>query len=118
MKGFIFSVCVIFVILILVIMNSLYTLNVANTLIEKISLLDSDNYIIMKEVLDYWDKKAPILCLSSSTKETDKIEDMLAAMESMYKTGEFLGLEEKKALLTNYIKLIKTHERVTLENIL
>ena len=118
MKGFIFSVCVIFVILILVILNSLYTLNATNALIDKISLLDSDNYIIMKEVLNYWDKNAPILCLSSSTKETDKIEDMLAAIESMYKTGEFLGLEEKKALIINYIELIKTHEKITLENIL
>ena len=118
MKGFIISVCVIAVILGLVIANSLYTLNVTNTLIDKINLLNSNNYMLMKEILDFWDKNAPILCLSSSTKETDKIEDMLATLEAMYEAGDFLGLEEKKALLINYIKLINTHEKISIENIL
>lgn len=118
MKGFIISICVIVVIFGLVIANSLYTLNVTNTLIDKINSLNSDNYILMEEIQELWDKNSFLLGLSSSTKETDKIEDMLATIEAIYKTGEFLGLEEKKAILINYIKLINTHEKISIENIL
>ena len=118
MKGFIASICIIAAILGLVIANSVFTLNTTNALIDKISLLNSNNYILMEEILELWDKKSPIICLSSSTKETDKIDDMLSAIESMYSSNNFLGLEEKKALLINYIKLINTHERVTIENII
>lgn len=118
MKGLIISLCVIAVILGLVIANSLYTLNVTDTLISKTNKLDSGSYTFMAELLNYWKKQAPIIGLSSSTKETDKIEDILATLDAMYKSNNFLGLEEKKALLTNYIKLIRTHEMVTIENIL
>ena len=103
MKGLIISICVIAIILGLVIANSLYTLNVTNTLIDKTNQIDSDDYISMNELLEYWKKHAPIICLSSSTKETDRIEDMLTALDTMYKSNNFLGLEEKKALLINYI---------------
>lgn len=118
MKGFIASICIMAIILGLVIANSIFTLNTTNDLIEKIRLLNSDSYILMEEILELWDEKSPILCLSSSTKETDKIDDMLSAIESMFNSNNFLGLEEKKSLLINYIKLINTHERVSIENIL
>lgn len=118
MKGFIISICIIAVIIGLVVANSFYTLKVTEHLIDKINLLDSNNYILMKEIQEKWDKSSFFIGLSSSAKETDKIEDMLSSMEAMYNTGEFLGLEEKKSLLINYIKLINSHERVSLENIL
>ena len=118
MKGFIVSICIIAVISGLVITNSFFTLNLTEKLVQKIDLLTSDNYIIMKEIQEQWYKSRFFLGLSSSTKETDKIDDMLASLEAMYKSNDFSGLEEKKSLLINYIKLINSHERVNLENIL
>ena len=118
MKGFIISICVVALIFALVIVNSLYTLNATNALIDKINLLNSSSHSLMEEIQKLWDKSSVVLCLSSSTKETDKIDDMLSALSAMYKSNELLGLEEKKALLINYIELINTHERLTLENIL
>jgi len=118
MKGFIISICVIAVILCLVIANSLITLNITENLINKIDLLSSDNYILMKEIQEIWEKSSFFIGLSSSTKETDKVTDMLSSIDAMYNSNEFFGLEEKKALLINYIRLIKSHEKVNLENIL
>lgn len=118
MKGFIVSICIVAVISGLVIANSLFTLNITEKLIDKIDLLTFDNYILMEEIQELWDKNSFFIGLSSSTKETDKIEDMLSSLESMYESRDFLGLEEKKALLINYIRLINSHEKVSLENIL
>ncbi len=118
MKGFIISVCIIAVIFALIIVNSIYIINVTDNLIDKVNLLDSNSYIVMKEIMELWEKNSFIICLSSSTKETDKIEDMLSALEAMYEAGSFLGLDEKKALLINYIRLINTHEKVSIDNIL
>ena len=43
---------------------------------------------------------------------------MLAAIGSLYKSNDFLSLEEKKSLLINYIRLIANHEKIGAENIL
>ncbi|MBO5356532.1 MAG: hypothetical protein J6A95_02080 [Clostridia bacterium] len=118
MKGFIISICVIALIFGLVFFNSLYVLRITDNLIGMVDSLDSNNYIIMNEILDFWDNNSFIIQLSSSTKETDKIDDMLASLEAMYESDSFLGLEEKKALLINYIKLINSHEKVSFDNIL
>lgn len=118
MKGFIFSLCIIIVIFALVIANSLYTLNVTETLIDKINFLTPESDTLMHEIRTLWDKNSFILGLSSSTKETDRIEDMLSTLEVMYRSNTFSGLEEKKALLTNYIRLINMHERLNIENLI
>ncbi len=118
MKGFIFSVCIIAFIFILVALNSVYVKRITGSLIDKIETLNYNSYDVMKEIRELWDKNSFVIGISSSTKETDKIEDMLASLESMYRKSSFLGLEEKKSLLINYIKLIQSHEKLSIENIL
>lgn len=117
MKEFIICLCIIALILIVVIINSVYTKNVTSKLIEGVKLLneDYDNY---ESLTKLWDKNIFWIGLSSSTKETDKIEDMLSALASLYKIGDFSTLEEKKSLLINYIELISDHERVSIDNII
>ena len=117
MKEFIICVCIIALILVLVIVNSIYTKNVTNKLIEGVNAL-SENYDNYESLKKLWDKNLFWIGLSSSTKETDKIEDMLAAIGSLYKSNDFLGLEEKKSLLINYIRLIGNHEKLNIENII
>ncbi|MBR2024642.1 MAG: DUF4363 family protein [Clostridia bacterium] len=117
MKGFIISVCIMVFILVLVIINSIYVTNITCELVEKIESLDS-SYETYNALLNLWDKNSFAIQLSSSTKETDKIEDMISAIGSLYKTGDFSGFEEKKSLLVNYIRLIKSHEKISLENII
>lgn len=117
MKEFIICLCIIALILIVVIINSVYTKNVTSKLIEGVKLLneDYDNY---ESLTQLWDKNIFWIGLSSSTKETDKIEDMLAAIGSLYRSNDLLGLEEKKSLLINYIRLIANHEKIGVENML
>ncbi len=116
MKVFIICVCVVALIIGAVTANSIYVTRVTDELIQCVELLDTNKESYDK-LVNLWDKNSSILCLSSSTKETDKIEDMIAAIGSLYKSQDFLGLEEKKSLLINYIRLISNHEKVTIENI-
>lgn len=115
MKGFIISCLVIVFVFTLVIINSFCVINVINDLIEKVETIDT-NYESYKNLVDLWDKNSFLLKISSSTKETDKIDDMLSAIMSLYKTGDFSSLEEKKSLLINYMRLIKEHERINIDN--
>ncbi len=117
MKEFIICLCIIALILIVVIINSVYTKNVTSKLIEGVKLLNED-YDKYESLTKLWDKNIFWIGLSSSTKETDKIEDMLSAIASLYKIGDFSTLEEKKSLLINYIELISDHERVSIDNII
>ena len=117
MRVFIICVCVVAVLIGLVTVNSILVSGIADELIQCVEALDtsSQNY---DKLVQLWDKNCSFISLTSSTKETDKIEDMLAAIGSMYKAQDFLGLEEKKSLLINYIRLISNHERVNVENII
>ena len=117
MKAFIISICIVILIFSATFVNSFFVKKVTENLIEKVSFLNED-YESFDNLKGFWNKKSSFICLSSSTKETDKIEDMLSAIESLYKTDDFLGLEEKKSLLINYIRLISNHERVNIENII
>ena len=117
MRVFIICVCVVAVLIGLVTVNSILVRGITDELIQCVEALDtsSQNY---DKLVQLWDKSCSFISLTSSTKETDKIEDMLAAIGSMYKVQDFLGLEEKKSLLINYIRLISNHERVNVENII
>ena len=117
MKGFIISCVIIIFIFTAVIINSFCVKNVINDLVEKVELIDT-NYDSYKSLVDLWEKNSFLLKISSSTKETDKIDDMLSAIKSHYKTGDFSSLEEKKSLLINYMRLIEEHERINIDNLI
>lgn len=117
MKEFIISICIVLLIFTTTFANSFFVKKDTKELIDKVSSLNV-HYESYRELENLWNKKSDFISLSSSTKETDKIEDMLSAIGSHYKTGDFSGLEEKKSLLINYIKLISNHERVNIENII
>ena len=117
MKGFIISCFIIILVFALVIINSLCVNNVTNKLIQKVETLDTsyESYLSLENL---WKKNSFLLKISSSTKETDKIDDVLSTIESLYKIGDFSSLEEKKSLLINYIRLIKEHEKVSFDNLI
>ena len=117
MKEFIISICIVLLIFAITFVNSFFVKKDTKELIDKVSSLNM-HYESYRELENSWNEKSNFISLSSSTKETDKIEDMLSAIESHYKTGDFSGLEEKKSLLINYIKLISNHEKVNIENII
>ena len=117
MKGFVISICIVAIIFSLVAANSFCVRNVMDNLVKSVELLTPQDDTQMTEVLKLWNKNKFFICLSSSTKETDKIDDIISVLEAMYEHNSFLGLEEKKALLINYISLISSHERLSLENI-
>ena len=118
MKGFVISICIVIIIFSLVGVNSFYVKRVMENLKKSVDELKPQDHALMSEVTTLWKKNKFFICLSSSTKETDKIDDMISALEAMYEHDSFLGLEEKKALLINYISLISSHERLSLENII
>lgn len=117
MKSFLISVCVVVIIFASVIVNSFLVKHSTVELIEKVSSLD-DNYESYDSLVKLWGDKSFLLNISASAKETDKIEDMISAIGSHYKTADFSGFEEKKSLLINYIRLIQSHEKINIENII
>ena len=117
MKGFIISCMIIAFVFTAVIINSFCVKNVINDLVEKVESVDT-NYDSYKSLVGLWEKSNFLLKVSSSTKETDKIDDMLSAIKSLYKTGDFSSLEEKKSLLINYMRLIEGHEKINFDNLI
>ena len=118
MKHFIVCLCVALLIFGLVTVNSFYVRKITDELCRQANLLKSYDFDSYKRLYDSWDKYKLFIGLSSSTKETDKIEDMLASIGSLYKINEFSTIEEKKSLLINYIRLIGNHEKLNIENII
>ena len=118
MKYFVICLCVVLLIFGLVTVNSFYVRKITDELCKRVDLLRSYEFDTYKMLADLWDKSKLFIGLTSSTKETDKIEDMLSSIASAYKTNDFYSLEEKKSLLINYIRLIGNHEKLNIENII
>lgn len=117
MKRFIACICIVAFIFGVIIVNSFFVRRALGDIIDAVDMLNEDfkSYERLKEL---WEKSRFLIGLSASAKETDKIDDMLSAIASLYKIGDFSTLEEKKALLINYIELISDHERVSIDNII
>ena len=73
MRVFIICVCVVAVLIGLVTVNSILVRGIADELIQCVEALDtsSQNY---DKLVQLWDKNCSFISLTSSTKETDKIE--------------------------------------------
>ena len=117
MNRFSACICIVAFIFGVIIVNSFFVRRALGDIIDAVDMLNEDfkSYERLKEL---WEKSRFLIGLSASAKETDKIEDMLSAIASLYKIGDFSTLEEKKALLINYIELISDHERVSIDNII
>ncbi len=118
MKSFIFSICALTVLVILIIINSFYVSNVADNLINKVENLSYDSINEIEELKTLWDKKSFLISLSSSDKEIDRIDEAISILEKKSENQIQADFEETKVYLIKYIELIKEHEKITINNLL
>ena len=117
MKAFVISLIVIFSILSLTILNSVYTSNVISSLIDDAKSLNLEDNSVY-EYTKKWEKKQPIIKISSSHKETHKIDEILKVLESKSHNNVYNGFEEDKMLLIEYLMQIKEDETVSFDSII
>lgn len=116
MKSFVFSICALAFIIVLVICNTIYVNKSTESLIKKIESIDYQKNA--QPIIDAWEKDKFILCFSVTHKETDKIEESIYLLDKYIREENFQMASTTKFLLINYIEQIRDHEKLTINNIL
>ena len=117
MKAFVISTIVLILILLLAIFNSIYIYNVTNSLIAEADEL-SINDESVKEYKKRWETLQPFIKITSSHKETHRIDEVLGVLAAKAKGKISSGFEEEKSLLIEYLIQIQEDERVTFDSII
>jgi hypothetical protein len=97
--------------------NALYINKVTLSLIDEAKelALNSDS---INSFTENWEKALPIIKISTSHKETHRIDESIATLLSKAEHGELQGFEEEKALLAEYLMQIKDDETVSFDSII
>lgn len=117
MKAFLISSCLIILIFSLTIFNGIYIINVTNSLIKEAESLTLDIKSIEKFHL-CWRKHQSLIKLSSSHKETHRIDELLCVMQENAKANIYNNFYEDRALLIEYLKQIQEDETVSFDSII
>ena len=117
MKTFVASIIILFIVFALTVANALYVSRVTSSLIKdaKELVLNSDS---INGFTEKWEKVLPIIKISTSHKETHRIDESIAILLSKAEHGEAQGFEEEKALLAEYLIQIKDDETVSFDSII
>ncbi len=117
MKAFVISVIVLALILFLAIFNSIYIYNVTNSLIDDAESLNAENESVV-EYAKQWERLQPFIKITSSHKETHRIDEVIGVLTAKAKSHTVSGFEEEKALLIEYLIQIQEDERVSFDSII
>jgi hypothetical protein len=117
MKAFIISVSTLGLILCLAIINSIYIYNVTNSLIADAEGLRVDDESVI-EFKERWEGLQTIIKITSSHKETHRIDEVVGVLFAKKENGTVNGFEEEKALLVEYLVQIQEDERVSLDSVI
>ncbi|MBE6674784.1 MAG: DUF4363 family protein [Ruminococcaceae bacterium] len=117
MKAFVISLVVLTLILAATIFNSIYIFDVTSSLIDCAESLkiDDDSVFAFKEK---WEKVQFLIRLSSSHKETHRIDEVLGVLEEKVNNKTENGFVEERALLIEYITQIQEDEKVSIDSII
>ena len=115
MKAFIVSVCIVFLLTLLIVFNAIYVNKVTGELVSKVENTNADNY---NELFSLWQKRKLILSLCASHKEIDKIEEQIVLLKNAFLFDDDIELSKAKRLAMNYIEQIRRHEELTIDNII
>ncbi len=117
MKAFVISISILLALFGLTIFNSIFINKVTTNLINEARELKIENESI-SNFADKWERAQTFIKLSSSHKETHKIDEVLGVLEAKAKIQNNNGFEEEKALLVEYITQIQEDEKVSLDSII
>ncbi|MBO5313442.1 MAG: DUF4363 family protein [Clostridia bacterium] len=117
MKAFIVSVCVLTVIIALSIFNSVYINNVTSTLLQEAEFIEMTVESVSR-FKELWSEHEPFIRLSSSHKETHRIDEVISVLMSKAEDSVQSGFDEERALLIEYLTQIKEDETVSFDSII
>lgn len=117
MKSFIISLAVVISIFLLTIFNSIYINEAIDELTVSASKLTPTESSI-NQLISQWDKVGFAIRLSSSHKETHRIDEALEVLLAKVKSDTVAGFYEERALLIEYLHQIKEDESVSFESII
>ena len=117
MKAFIISALVLGVILCLAVINSVFIYNVTNSLIaDAEGLRVGDESLI--EFKERWEELQTIIKITSSHKETHRIDEAIGVLVAKKEYNIENEFEEEKALLIEYLIQIQEDETVSFDSII
>lgn len=117
MKAFIISICTLSILFAFTVLNGIYINKVTAKLMyeaEKIEL----NPGSVNEFSNMWRKYQFIINISSSHKETHRIDEGISILKKKASANISEGFEEEKTLLIEYFFQIGTDERVSIGSII
>ena len=115
MKGFIVSLILFIVIIILVVLNFFYVQRATDVMksLAK-AVIEESSDTAMSELKSYWKKHMEIVSLSANFRETDKISEELLRFEQAYKYGNELSLMQSYAILCDALEDVARYEQLSL----
>ena len=116
MKSFIFSLCVLALIFGLTIANGIYINNVASSLISEAKTLEINKESV-NNFISSWEKYQILIKISSSHKETHRIDELLCVLLEKAERNVDNGFFEDRALLIEYLRQLQEDETVSWDSI-
>lgn len=117
MKAFVISLCIIVSIYSLTIFNAIYINNEASSLIEMAKKLDPQTEEV-QNFIDEWEGVQFFFRISSSHKETHRIDEVLNVLLTKANIGTKNGFYEDRASLVEFLTQIKEDETLSLDSII
>ena len=117
MKTFIISLCSLITIFIFTIINGIYVSRTTSLLIDKAKRMDNDVVSVLSFAQE-WEKHQFLIRISSSHKETHRIDEALSILKEKARNNVPDGFNEERALLIEYLTQIKEDETVSLDSII
>ena len=117
MKAFVISLIVLLFIFALTITNAIYVNNVTDFLIDSAKRLDITSGSV-DEYIENWEQAQSFIKISSSHKETHRIDEALKELKIAASHGTEADFEEDRILLIEYLTQIKDDETVTWDSII
>ena len=117
MKAFVISLATLLALFALTIFNGICINKTIDSLLNSASSITHSNNsiaVFSKE----WDKAEPLIRLSSSSKETHKIDEAIKVLKIKSISKNASGFYEEKELLMEYLQQIKDDEKVSLDSII
>ena len=121
MKGFIFTVSLFIILVVLIISNYFFVNEVHDHMHSKVNELDTapsdKNSKLIIELKDFWESNKAMLSISVSFREIDDLSNALDAVYAANSTQNAVQLSINIELLQNAIDAIMRLERISIENI-
>jgi len=116
MKSFVLTVILFCLLISVIVINSLYTKNIANEIEKKITDLDFEEEITdeLNEIQEYWEKQEKIVGISVGFKEIDKTCELIISLKTYYQYQNKQEFERVKLLLLDVIEEITRLEKFNL----